>query len=72
MHCAKQKRDSKGYILYDCIYMTYSKRQNFKRVNRSVAASSQNCREGLTTKEWQEGIYGWGGSVLYLDLGGVT
>lgn len=50
-------------------FMSYWKGKTIGRENRSVAASSQGCREGLTTKGWHKGCMGVLEVVFYFDCG---
>ena len=61
IHQAKQKKlDSKGYLLYDSIYMIPWKRQSYRK--------SDCWPEGLITREQKRILWG-NGNVLYLDCG---
>lgn len=49
-----KKPDSKGYILYDSVYMTFMKLLTIETEVRSVVA--RGCRQELSTKNLYEGI----------------
>ena len=55
IHFAKWKNpDSKNYILYDFIYMTFFQRQTLRIDNRSIVARVWSKVEGLTTKRHEK------------------
>lgn len=54
-HYAKLKRsDSKGYVLYDSIYMTIFKRQIIGKENRSVVARLLDRKRGWLQRSTRE------------------
>ena len=53
MHCTRRKKPvSKGYLLYNSIYMTFQKGQDYK--DRKQISGSRELVVGMTTKGLKE------------------
>ena len=69
MHCAKpMKRASKGYILYDCIYMIYWKRQNYRKGKQISCCQLLGLQQRVDCKGMTGGDLKmeWKSSVSYI------
>lgn len=61
-----KKPDSKSYILYDSIYMTSWKSQNYRDRKQMGGCQGLEVGEGLTIKGHGENFWKWW-SILYFD-----
>lgn len=67
MHYALWKKpDSKGYVLYDSIYITSWKGKTVRSENRSVVARGWGWKEELTLKGMREFWRWWHCSIFWL------
>lgn len=65
----QKKSDSKGYVLYDFMYMAFWKRQNYR--DRKQIRGCLRLKVGGVHYKEQERIFWVDGNILYLDCGSI-
>ena len=70
MPCTGWKKPaSKGYLLYNFIYLTFQKRQNYRDIKQISTSQELRVGKGTEDKGTQKNL-GGDETVLHLDYGG--